>query len=94
MAGEDIPQPADTPGSMYESYWRVNFLTAATVLSAVMPAVVAARGSIVLTSSVNAVSGIGEWPVRAPGGFGETRGRHGPACPSRRGLVRALETAT
>ena len=45
---------------MYESYWRVNFLTAATVLSAVMPAVVAARGSIVLTSSVNAGSGIGE----------------------------------
>jgi NAD(P)-dependent dehydrogenase (short-subunit alcohol dehydrogenase family) len=42
LNGEDIPDPTDTPGFMYESYWRVNFLTPATVVSAVMPAVLAA----------------------------------------------------
>ncbi len=54
------PAPATLPMDVYKAQFAFNFGASALTVSACIDALLAARGSVVLTSSVNGVLGIGE----------------------------------
>jgi len=54
------PSPASLPMATYNAQFAFNFGASALTVSACIDALIAARGSVVLTSSVNGILGIGE----------------------------------
>ena len=54
------PSPATLPMSAYKAQFAFNFGASALTVSACIDALIEAQGSIVLTSSVNGILGIGE----------------------------------
>ena len=54
------PEPGATPLDLFRAQYKFNFLSTVNVVNMCMPLVKAAGGNIVLASSVNAITGIGE----------------------------------
>jgi NAD(P)-dependent dehydrogenase (short-subunit alcohol dehydrogenase family) len=56
----NAPEPGATPLDLFHAQYKFNFLSTVNVVNICMPLVKEAGGNIVLASSVNAITGIGE----------------------------------